>query len=71
MKTILHRSIIQTVALIMLCFVSTVSFAQTPYAMSNGTYTQDFANIANTTNFGNSFAGSGTDDNPYGVAVAP
>ena len=53
----------------LLCFGGNV-MGQTPYLMSGGNYSQDFANIANTANWGNNFAAAGTDDNPYRVAAS-
>jgi hypothetical protein len=46
--------------LFLVCFFMSTSFvqAQTPHAMLGGNYTEDFANIANTTNWPNAFNGT-------------
>lgn len=46
-------------------------YGQTAFSMSSGNYNQNFANIANVANFGNNFIAAGTDDDNFGVAVAP
>ena len=62
MKTdLLNQAFYKSIVGLFLVFfglASTVVQAQTPYAMSGGNYTEDFANIANTTNWPNAFNGT-------------
>jgi hypothetical protein len=62
MKTdLLNQAFYKNIVGLFLVFfglVSTVVQAQTPYAMSGGNYTEDFANIATTTNWPNAFNGT-------------
>ena len=62
MKAVLSKQVFfrNTLGLFLVLFGLTTSSvqAQTPYAMTAGNYTEDFANIANTTNWPNGFNGT-------------